>query len=227
MHNWRTYIVALLITGALFGTTLFASNYFNAKRIAEIQNIEERIATDILSLETQFDLLEQLSCTDIAENAVLSREINSLGRRLAFTETQLGTDNEEVVQLKEQYTLLQIKDYLLMQKIAEKCALDPVFILYFYSNEGDCDDCVRAGHVLTRLRELYPELRVYAFDYHLDIGALRTLVALNDIEPNLPALVIDKDVHYGFYRREEIEELLPVLKELETATSTEETVDGR
>ena len=128
-----------------------------------------------------------------------------------------------MVQLKEQYTLLQIKDYLLMQKIAEKCALDPVFILYFYSNEGDCGDCVRAGHVLTHLRELYPELRVYAFDYHLDIGALRTLVALNDIEPNLPALVIDEDVHYGFYRREEIEDLLPVLKELETATSTDET----
>lgn len=221
--DWKKYFFVLVITALVFFTALFMSDKVNERRFAELQDIEGRISTDIVSLETQFDLLEELSCDEITERTVLSKELDSLATRLAFTEGQVGADNPEVIRLKLSYTLLQIKDYLLMKKVSEKCDLDPIFIFYFYSNEGDCEDCTREGHVLTYLREQYPRLRVYSFDYNLDLSALETLITIHDVEDNLPALVIGDDIYYGFQSAEAIESVLP-LEELqeEGATSTPE-----
>ncbi|MFC1775705.1 ATP-binding protein, partial [Patescibacteria group bacterium] len=120
-----------------------------------------------------------------------------------------NTSTPEVEHLKRYYSLLQIKDYLLMKKIGEKCNQDSVFILYLYSNKGDCEDCQREGYVLTYLREQYPDLQIYAFDYNLDVSAIRSLASLYSIENNLPAMVINDELYYGFKSKEEVEELLP------------------
>ncbi len=213
----RNALVALVISSAIFGTGFWVSNTLNDIRINEIQNIQEQISIDTLSLETQFDLLARLSCEDIAENSVLSSELNNLASRLDYTEGQLGSGNRTVIQLKRQYSLLEIKDYLLMQQVATKCNLKPVFVLYFYSNAGDCEKCDAAGHVLTYLRETYPQLRVYSFDYNLGLGALDTLLAINKIKNEPPAFVIDGKAHYGLSDLESIEEILP-LDKLSTST---------
>ncbi|MDP4020622.1 MAG: hypothetical protein Q8P58_01070, partial [Candidatus Adlerbacteria bacterium] len=175
--------------------------------------------------ETQFELLGNLDCELLGEHPVLSEELSNLAERLSYTENSLGDKNEQVIQLKKQYSLLQIKDYLLMQEISRKCGSKPVFVLYFYSNEGDCTDCSRAGEVLTYLRGEYPGLRVYSFDYHLELGALETLIALRKVQADeLPAFIINNRAPvYGFKNVEEMEVLIPELKTL--ATSTPETVD--
>lgn len=231
MHsvNWKQYALAFLITAVIFITALSASNYFNSKRIQEIRSIEERISTDILSLETQFDLLEELSCQEIEDNPILTSELSQLASRLNYTENQLGSDNGEVMRLKKSYSLLLIKDSILMKRIAEQCDTEPIFIFYFYSNEGDCAECTRQGYVLTDMQREYPQLRIYAFDYHLDLSALSTLKSIYQIEPQLPALVINDRVYYGFHSQEQIEEIVPEIAELRatedmaatsTATST-------
>ncbi len=212
--EWKKYALAFLITSAVFATALFISNSLNDRRIQELQNTKDRISIDILSLEIQFDLLQGLSCADITDNSVLSGELATLASRLDFTETQLGADNPEVLRLKQQYSLLQIKDYLLMQKVSEKCSVKPVFVLYFYSNEGDCPDCTREGDVLTYLREQYPQLRVYSFDYNLDLAALKTLRTITKLSGKLPAISINNKVYYGFQGTDDILKILPQLKTL-------------
>ena len=218
--RWRSYAIAFLITAFIFATALYASNYFNDRRIADIQATQDNISIDILSLETQFDLLAEHSCQDISENSVLSREIQPLAQRLSYLESQSGVDEDELARLKRYYSLLQIKDLLLMQKVTDKCRLKPVFILYFYSNRGDCDDCEEQGYALTGLAQKYPQLRIYSFDYNLGLSALQTLVDINDVRNELPALVIKNKAYYGLQRIEDIEKILPELATLETATST-------
>ena len=219
----KKYILSFVITIAIFATAFMLSNYTNEKRIKEVQNIENNIAIDILSLETQFDLFEEVSC-DVIDKSILSQEINSLARRLSFMETSRGSDDEEVERLKKYYSLLQIKDYLLMKKIGEKCEKEPIFILYLYSNIGDCVDCEKEGFVLTYLRKQYPNLRVYAFDYHLDLAAIKSLASLYNIQNKLPAIVINDKLYYGFKSKKEIEELLPEsVKQKESAENTNKT----
>lgn len=212
--NWTRYIVAFAITAFIFMTAFTVSNRINDARINNIRTIQENMAIDILSLETQFQLLEQLSCRDIRENSVLSKELANLSSRLSYTEAQLGADNEEVIRLKRQYSLLQIKDMLLMKRVSAKCKLEPVFLLYFYGSEKVCPDCTKQGHVLTALSEKYPRLRIYSFDYNLDVPALQTLIKQSDIGTTLPALVINDRPHNGFISVEDVEKLIPELAEM-------------
>ncbi len=218
--RWGSYIVAFLITAIIFATAVYASNYFNNKRIADVQATQDNISIDILSLETQFDLLAEHSCEDIKENSVLSTEIQPLASRLSYLETQQGVNQDELTRLKRYYTLLQIKDLLLMQQVANKCNLKPVNILYFYSNKGDCTDCEKQGYALTGLSEKYPTLRVYSFDYNIGLAALQTLVDIHDVKNQLPALVINNKVYYGLHTMDDIEKIAPALLKLATSTAT-------
>lgn len=221
--TWQRYAIAFSITAAIFGTAFYVAARLDSSRIAEIRATGEAISIDLLSSEVQFELLGNLDCDTLAEHPVLTDELNTLAEQLSFAENRLGSDNSQVVQLKKQYSLLEIKDYLLMQKITEKCRNKPVSILYFYSNTGNCEDCARMGDVLTYLRQTYPELRVYSFDYNLELSALKTLIALRRVREPLPALIINNRAPlYGFKNLEEMEALIPELKQL-AATSTAAT----
>ncbi|MCK5059823.1 MAG: hypothetical protein KAR00_01585 [Candidatus Pacebacteria bacterium] len=219
--DFRKYVFVFIITSVIFFTAFFVGNYFNEKKIEEIRSIENNIAIDILSSETQYALLAESSCDTIGDS-ILSEELGSLGEKLAYTEERRGNDNLEVISLKKSYSLLLIKDYLLMNRISEKCGLNPIFILYFYSNKGDCPDCTREGYVLTRLRKKYPALRIYSFDYNLDLSAVQTLISIKKIERKLPALVIDNSVYYGFQGVKDIEKIIPRLSEIASSTEAVE-----
>lgn len=212
--NWRKYIFTLIITVVIFATAIYLSNYFGQKKIEEIRSIQDKIAVDILSSETQFSLLEESSCTDIGGSSALSKELSTLEEKLSYTERDRGSDDPEVLSIKRYYSLLQIKDYLLMNKIGEKCGKKPISVIYFYSNSGDCADCEKEGYVLTKLREDYPELRIYAFDYNLDLSAVKTLIAINKVQNKLPALYIKGSVRYGFQSVEDINKILPELAKM-------------
>ena len=214
----------LAITALIFATAFYVSNYFNNQRVADVRNTEDSISTDILSLETQFDLLTEHSCGNIAENTILPSELTSLGSELSYLEAQGSSNQVEVGRLKSLYSVLEIKDYLLMQQLAVRCNLKPVFILYFYSNKGDCADCEKQGYALTSLTETYPQLRVYSFDYNLQVGALQTLISIDDVEDHPPALVINDKLYYGFKSVDDIQKILPQLATLQkSATSTAAT----
>jgi hypothetical protein len=220
--EWKKYAYTFLITAVIFATAIYVSNYFSQKRMNEIKDIESRIAVDILASETQFSLLSELSCRDIS-SSLLSKELSNLGDKLAFTEENRGSDDAEVINLKKYYSLLQIKDFLLMQKMKERCGSKTLSLIYFYSNEGDCSDCENEGFVLTRLRADYPELRVYSFDYNLDLSALKTLTSIYNIEDKLPALLINDKIYYGLKSIDEIKNIIPALKELDKQKALKET----
>lgn len=204
--KYTKYILVLFITAGIFFLAFYLSSTINARRIAELRDIQGKISIDVLSSETQFDLLTQTSC-DAIENSVLSGELALLGTRLDITEQQLGSKNKEVQDLKRHYSLLQIKDYLLMTEMIEKCDLDDrVLMLYFY--EDDCSDCRKQGTTLTRIRNEYPQVRTYAFDYYLAENAVQTLHAIFGVEPSLPALVVDGKVLYGFQDEETLQSIL-------------------
>ncbi len=224
--DWKKYFFTFVITAIIFITAVILSNYFNSKKLSEIRSIQDKIAIDILSSETQFSLLEESSCKDVGSKS-LSSELGSLEDKLSSTAGDRGNDDEQVQTLKRYYSLLEIKDYLLMNKIYEKCKKAPLSILYFYSTDSGCPDCEKEGYVLTRLREEYPDLRVYSFDYNVDLTAVKTLVSINKVENKLPALYIKDQIYYGFQSIEDLEKNIPELaamKAQKLASSTAESL---
>ena len=204
MIDWKKYLIVFFITLGLFLTAGYLSNYFGDKKIEQLKSIQDKIAIDILSSETQFSLLSELSCKNISD-LTLPGELGELGRKLEWGQDNLDAKGE-VSYLKKYYSLLQIKDYILTKKISERCKVKSAFILYFYTTKENCSECEREGLVLTALRNKYPELRVYSFDFSTDLSAVTAMLQIYKIKDTaLPALVVDGDVLTGFQSIEYLE----------------------
>ncbi len=205
--DWRKYLIVFLITTCLFLTAIFVGDYFSNKKIDQIKSIQDSISINILSSETQFSLLQESLCKNVS-GSLLSDELEELGRKLEWGQNNLG-DTSEVSYLKKYYSLLQIKDYLLMKKISSSCGTKSAFILYFYTTAENCSECEKEAFVLSSLRDKYPEIRVYSFDYSIDLSAVRSLLQIYKIkDTELPALVLDDDLLTGFHSIENLEALV-------------------
>lgn len=202
--DWKKYIVVFFITLGLFFFASYLSNYFSGKKIGQLRLIQDEIAIDILSSETQFSLLQDLSCKTIS-GSVFYDELSEIGAKLEWSEQNLGATNE-VSNLRNYYSLLQIKDYLLAKKISARCGVKSAFILYFYTTAENCSECERQGLVLSALKDKYPELRIYSFDFNTDLSAVEAMLNIYKIEDTkLPALVIEDDLIAGFHSMEKLE----------------------
>jgi hypothetical protein len=202
--DWKKYLIVFLITVGLFFTASYLSDYFGNKKINQLKSIQDKIAIDILSSETQFSLLSELSCKNISDS-VYSPELSELGNKLEWSQNNLKA-TEEISYLKKYYSLLQIKDYLLAKKISARCGVKSAFILYFYTTAENCSLCEQEGIVLSTLKAKYPELRVYSFDYSTDLSAISSMLQIYKIKDTaLPALVIDDAVFSGFQSLETLE----------------------
>ena len=212
--EWIKYVVTFLITAGLFVTVFYISRVISEKRVAEIQSIQNNISLDLLSSETQFSLLNESDCSQDG-NSILAPELGQMGDRLSGMETDLGPNSKDVINLKEYYSLLEIKDYMLAREFAQKCNVKPITVIYFYKNDN-CDDCTKQGYVLTALRDQYPTLRVYSFDADLNLSAIDTLEQITHVSSTVPTLVIDGQVYTGFQSIDDVTKVLaPQLKKLQ------------
>ena len=210
IHNkidWLKYAIVFFITVMLFISASYISNYFGNKKIEQLKSIQDKLAINILSSETQFSLLQEMSCKNVS-GSVLSEELEELGGKLEWGQKNLG-GVEEVSNLRKYYALLQIKDYLLMKRISARCGVKSAFILYFYTTSEHCSECEKQSIALGALRDKYPELRVYSFDFNTDLSAVQAMLSLYKIEDTkLPAVVINDDLMTGFQSISELEELV-------------------
>jgi hypothetical protein len=218
----RNILIALCITAAIGASVIYAVNYLNSLRVQDLTSIQEKLSVDTLSLETQISLLESAPCSVIGSGTDLTSELDDLGDRLSYTENQLGSSDPQVILLKQQYSLLEIRDYLVTQEFAKSCNTKQVTVLYFYSN-NDCASCDKAGYALSYLHDTYPNVRVYSFDYDLDLGAQKTLISIEKIADTPPAFVIAGKTWYGFTDLATLEKEFPkgsLIASTTAATST-------
>ncbi len=218
-HDWKKYFIVFLITAGIFFVATYLSSSFSNKRFDQMRVFQDKLATDILSSEARFDLLERTSCEHFVDDALLSEELNLFGSRLAVMERHLDKDDPAVEQLKRYYSLLQVKDYILVTQLAEKCDTNPVVVLYFYKQ--DCTDCESQEFVLENVSKDYSGLNLYSFDYDTELSAVRTLISTLGVkEENLPTLIINGEVYSRGLTEKELRELLSeIAPEIEPAVS--------
>lgn len=223
--SWAKYIIVFFLTALIFGTVFLLSDVLTSKKLNELKSIQDNISIDLLSSETQYSLLGELDCSQVSPSSVLSDELNELSKKIEYVETNIGP-SAQLTQLKESYSLLEIKDYLLMKELSSRCGQKSVFILYFYTTSDNCSECVKQGYALTALKEKYPALRVYSFDFGLHLSAMETLEKIYGIkDTQLPAVVSDGKVYTGFHAVEDFETLIPKLKDT-LIVPTDDTATG-
>ena len=212
---WKRYIISFVVTIVFFILAFYLSNQLAQKKIDQVRVIQDKISTDILSTETRFILLGSSSCEHITSSeefeAGLTEELAEMARRVKFMESQLGYDDERVRLIKNQYSLFQIKDYLLHRQIAERCGEEITTVLSFHNLE--CSDCKEQSIVLDEIHNNYPTVRIYWFDTDSNTPAVKTLVSMFDITTT-PTVVIGEKKYEGF---QSIDILSKVFDDIEAA----------
>ncbi len=227
----KKFIAVFFITLGIFAVAFLASNYFYSLRTAAIKDVESGINRQIVETEIQYQLLADAACDDPSATTAQINQMNDLARKLDDMEQQRGTNDPEVIKLKKDYSLLMIKDYLLLRERQRQCGEVYSTIIFFYSNTGTCTDCIKMGHVLTQMREQYDRLHIYAFDYNLGLSSIETLKSIYRTHEDPPILIINRKAYYGFKTQKEVEDLIPNIDKLrtpiDTATSTATTTKGK
>lgn len=193
--NSKNVILALALTTIVFVAGIFVGNLFISEKYNHISNTISDIRIQTMSMELEYELLLENPCK--IESTFLLDELTLLSDRLGYLEEIYGVNNPEILDLKQYYSLLQIKHWLYMGKIKNSCDSDVNLILYFYSNH-DCADCDKQGIVLTSFRKSHANNTfVYPLDVNINdpsINALKQIYSVN----STPAIVLNDKIFHEF-----------------------------
>lgn len=211
--NPQKYILAFIFSALIFALGFLLSAHINNRRLAEINVMRQMFQVQVLALETQLSHFKEMLCPDIGAD-ILTHELHLIGERLQFMAENLGKNHPEVLTLQKYYSLLQIRHYQLSVQINQRCNLGLAHVLYFFSDPRNCPDCEQQGRILSFLRQEHSRLRVYSFNYHLDLPALAVIKPLSPNENGnqdnrLPLIIVDKKPYWGLKNIQEMKVILP------------------
>lgn len=203
------YITVFAITTLIFIVGIIIGNYFAAQKMQQIDYIGQDLKTDTTAMELQYELIAENPCEDL--NATpLADELYEMASKLDYMENRLGENDRDVLDLKEYYSLLELRHWLFIQKTNEECNQSSANILFFYTNEKDCKDCKEQGFILTWIRRNYENVYIYSFDHTIENAALDTVKRLYDIE-GTPSVVINKHTYNKFMSKKELQNILEAM----------------
>jgi len=157
------------------------------------------------------DELNNDSCSIIEDLYWVNIDLLGETREKLELYTKQADYNEvEFDSLKKSFTEQQINFWILANRIQKSCDSDFKTILYFYSNEVNCENCDDQGVYLSYVKKkMTDDLFVFAMNLDLDTSASMLKKYYKVEDSDYPTLIIN-DKKYGFLTKDEIFEALNV-----------------
>jgi len=203
--DWSKHVAVLLITILIFFIGILLGTLLNRNKVDLVKEISEELRINTMSSEVEFMILADNPCT-LSNLTFLSDELHELSLKVEHMENQLSSENKDVQELKNFYSIIQLRHWKLMTTIKEECKNEATNIVYFYSNKGDCPECREQGFILSYLKRT-ENINIYSIDINTNNNAVRTLKKLYNIK-TAPTLIINKDTHEGFKTLNQLKELI-------------------
>jgi len=202
-YHWNRFLLTFIISTFLFVVSIGFGSFLSVQKVYDIEDMQYDLITDVNSNDLAYLLYMQEPCK-VKIDDKFNQELYDTGRRLSFMETQRGRYEKEVVNLREYYSLLEIKQYLFMKDIKEECNRDYYLILYFYE---ECDMCQDQGFLLKYFKDKYDNVFVYSFDFYSSNEAVQNIKKMYNVT-KVPSVVINGKTYNEFISKEEMEKIL-------------------
>jgi len=202
--SWPIYIMAFIITLTIFVAGLFIGNTLSS-------NVDSQMVSELRLMNmkvTEMELLNMIGdekdqCIFYkAQFAAFDKDTTDFGSRLDVLEKTREGRSDVVINLKREFQVMQVRDYLLTTQIAKKCNEKIDSILFFYTNQN-CPDCTKQGLVGPSLKQEKPGVMIYALDSDFDSPLVTALEKKFGVE-KFPSMVINGKLNSGFIGEEEI-----------------------
>lgn len=210
--------IILYLTGVFSG--LYANKLVKESTQKDIFNLKTETSKDLELLQNYIDFLDsnlkdmQLEQTFIEtlndeQRCIFSSiSLNDLFSQLGYYWSKLpyrieeyekyNELSEEYKTLKKQYAHVSIRTWILARSQYEKCSIDLIHGLYFYS--ADCEECVKQGEQLDILgrntNQQGTEIIMFPIDFYLKEPIVENLKKYYNIK-STPAIVINDKVLQG------------------------------
>jgi hypothetical protein len=204
------YIVTALITGGIFLLGLMLGVVIEGKRVGYIDDISKTQNLDFSSIQLQYAFIDQLSQENNCEavSTTFEKNIENLEAtraRLESFDEDATLNKKEFDILKREYTLAQIRYWLLAKRTKNLCGSDIVTILYFFSDELECPQCDNQAFVLTYLKKVFKDkLLIFSFDSKFSQESMISIFESTYNISRYPSLVIEGETYEGIMETEEI-----------------------
>jgi hypothetical protein len=206
------YIVAGIITLLIFGLGLTLGMIIDSYRYSIIEEVNAQQEVKYLSLQTQYLYLNAFdnhnNCPVLS--GALKSAVEDLSASLSevvATEEEKSSDSSNTA-ITRRYALDNLRYWLLAKESKDKCNLDIVPILYFYS--ADCPSCPNQGTILSYFKNKFGE-QVLVFPINLDLRGQEPMVDIVIGQFNItkyPTTVIDDKKYEGVVKEEQLQQII-------------------
>jgi len=224
----KIFITALVFAVIIFLFGLLLGNYIVTSKMDEVGLFEESFIIDLLGMEMQDEILDEHFCELDVEKSLRKKMV--LGKMLTTLEERLGKGNEDIMQKKEIYELIQIKIIKYLEKMENECNRSNSILIYFYTNKqndvmGSADDCNDESKIIEnvvydvneRIKKnksgvMYDNTddksNIYVFAFDVNSENLATYAMLKKYEiKKVPATIINGK-KYDYLSKEDLTEIL-------------------
>lgn len=170
--SYKKHLLSFFITLTIFVIVFLSFEILNNKRLNYIKERRIELKREV----NYFSALKIDFCKEV-EKSPLVTSFYRITTYLNFMEETLGKDNSEIVELKESFYLIQLEYLNFIKEANHKCAFkyQLIPIILFYSGEEGQEDVEKQKFILSYFESKYSNLRIFSFDYSLDLPEIKKL----------------------------------------------------
>lgn len=203
--NKRRYLLAFIVTAAIFLLGFFFGFVMDVNRINYFQQLNEEQKLNLRSLQLQYEIVKTGSVNNpcgafrFMFNTFIVELENNRERLETYT-LQAKIKKDEFSILQREYVLSQINFWYISKNLKESCPgeSDFVTVIYFYSDKTACPSCDDQAAVLnyykTKLKE---NLLIFALDERFEsTEPIITLLKQSYNVTSYPTLIVNGNEIY-------------------------------
>jgi hypothetical protein len=167
-------ILAFALATIVFVSIFFLGYMISSSKYQAIIQSQESLRYNLLSFEVEKEIMGD-SCENF-DPYRFTDEMDNMGRVISLLEERLGKSNEQVLNQKKTYSLLEARHFTYIRDYNLRCNNSLPVILFFYSNKEEYkDQSDKLGYILSSLKSKKPDVMIYSFDYDLDSSLISLL----------------------------------------------------
>jgi hypothetical protein len=197
------YVAAAVITAVIFLLGMFVGLTVEGKRVNMMQDVYVEQQINFASSQMQYNYLQssgELNCPAVYTvfyNNI--KDLDSARVRLENYRQNSKINTESFELLKREYTLEEVRYWMLAEQAQKTCKQDIVRVLYFYGTDEQCPACGKQGFVLDYLKKLFGDkILIFALDANLNEPMINVLMRQFNVT-SFPGVVVETDMSSNGY----------------------------
>jgi len=193
LKNGKRYIWAFIISTAIFAMIILVSYSISFVEVQRVSGMQNSLAYSIFQDSLDYSLFNQSVCSNESYEK-LSSDLGTQGSIISDLEQKFGKNNQQVLEEKKFYTLVELEHFQFVQTMNKECSFRINTILFFYSNsQKEVSKSEKLGEILSTVYSKHHNLVIYSFDINLNNTLIEHLKEKYNVTEPL-TLIINNNV---------------------------------